>query len=396
MTFKTIQDAFNYWNGHTVEEIEQRAAEIRKNIETNADVDMVAANVEIAGLAQAKANAGEKRSNNFNPITGGNMAGSAQAPAGDVFASAEYRSAYFKNLIGQEMTAAEKAAIDKAAGERRSDVFNTVSNSAAVLPTQTLNEIVKKAGTIGGVIGHCRAFNLPSKIAVPVMGATSAAAWHVEGAKVDSEKVEPVAVTFNAYEILRVFSMSTAVERTSISAFENYLIDELGASVMATIENALINGTGSGQGTGILTQAGTIPATYTKTGAKWQDIVNIAKSLKRGYANGAIWAMSANTLYTQIYGMIDGNERPMFIEDTQGDTVGRILGHEVVIDDNIPDDTIIYGNFRYMGYNMPGGIAVEKSTQSSFKNGLIDYRAITVADCKPIIAEAFVVATKAA
>lgn len=39
----------------------------------------------------------------------------------------------------------------------------------------------------------------------------------------------------------------------SVSAFEGYMTQELNASVMECIANALVNGTGSGQGTGLLT-----------------------------------------------------------------------------------------------------------------------------------------------
>ena len=88
--------------------------------------------------------------------------------------------------------------------------------------------------------------------------------------------------------------------------------------------------------------------------------------------------------------MQDGNKRPVFVQDTQTDKVGKILGFEVVIDDYIADDTIYFGNFNYMGYNMVDGIAVEASTQSSFKSGRIDYRGMCIADCKPIVKEAFV------
>ena len=49
-----------------------------------------------------------------------------------------------------------------------------------------------------------------------------------------------------------------------------------------------------------------------------------------------------------------------------------------------------------MGYNIPEGIMVEVSRESSFKSGLIDYRAMAVADCKPIVAEAFVKLTRSA
>ena len=46
-------------------------------------------------------------------------------------------------------------------------------------------------------------------------------------------------------------------------------------------------------------------------------------------------------------------------------------------------------------HNLPEGIAIEASTQSSFKSGRIDYRAMAIADCKPIVSEAFVKLSKA-
>ena len=83
------------------------------------------------------------------------------------------------------------------------------------------------------------------------------------------------------------------------------------------------------------------------------------------------------------------------MQDLQSEKIGKILGFEVIIDDNLADDVILFGNFNYMGYNLPEGIMVEVSTQSSFKSGRIDYRAMAIADCKPIVTEAFVKLYKA-
>lgn len=116
--------------------------------------------------------------------------------------------------------------------------------------------------------------------------------------------------------------------------------------------------------------------------------------LKRGYSNGAVWAMDNATLYNQFYGMVDANKRPIFIADPKGENIGKLLGFSVVVDDYIPADTVLFGNFQYMGYNLAEGIALEVSRESSFKSGLIDYRAMAIADCKPIVKEAFVKLSK--
>lgn len=398
MKFKTIQEAFNYWNTRTVAEIEQRAAAIKDLIEKDANADVESLNIEISGLQQAKANIQEKEKGfgnqrGFNPITGMSFEsrGSEEALTGDVYASTEYRSAFFKSLLGQNLTAVEQAAFTRAQGENRAAGFNSTTNSAAIIPTQTLNEVVKKARTMGGLMSACRSFNMPAKIAIPVGTPTEKAAWHTEGAAVEGEQLIPTTVTFAGYEIIKVFSISVAARKMSIQAFESYLTDELAACVMETIADSLVNGTGVGQGTGLLNTEGVTGTTYTAAGATYKDIVSVIPKLKRGYANGAKWAMSNATLYSQIYGLVDTNNRPVFIADPKAEQVGKILGFEVVVDDNIPEGTMIFGNFQYMGYNMPEGIAVEKSTESSFKSGLIDYRAMAIADTKCIVPEAFVV-----
>ena len=100
--------------------------------------------------------------------------------------------------------------------------------------------------------------------------------------------------------------------------------------------------------------------------------------------------MNNATLYKSVYGLVDANGRPIFIQDPKNEAIGYILGKEVVIDDNIADGDIYLGNFDYMGYNIPQGILIEVSRESSFKSGLIDYRALAIADTKPLVAEAFI------
>ncbi|MOA57495.1 hypothetical protein D3C78_1816880 [compost metagenome] len=56
---------------------------------------------------------------------------------------------------------------------------------------------------------------------------------------------------------------------------------------------------------------------------------------------------------------------------------------------------ILLGNFNYMGYNIPQGIMIETSRESSFKSGLIDYRALAIADTKPLVTESFIKLTRA-
>lgn len=410
MKFKTIAEAFNHYRTSTLEEIERRAAEIKNIISTEASADVDALNIELDGLAQAKENVQSRsgqsgqQGGGFNPIAGAGMTferrASYDATEGDVLNSAEYRSAFMKNLLGRKLNRFEEAAYNRAMKEQRADTYATSTSAAAVLPTQTLNEVISKARTMGGIMSVCRSFNVPSKISIPVGTPLDAASWHTEGAAVDSVAPTVANITFDGYEIMKVLSISVKVQTMSIAAFESYLVEELTNCVMACIANALVNGTGSAQGTGVLSgitwTANTNSFTFSKTaGLTYADVVKTVAALKRGYANGACWAMNNATLYSLFYGMVDGNSRPIFIADPKAENIGKILGFPVVVDDYIADETIIFGNFNYMGYNLPEGITVEASRESSFKSGRVDYRAMAVADCKPIVPEAFVKLTRA-
>nr|DAO23896.1 MAG TPA: major capsid protein [Caudoviricetes sp.] len=402
MNFKTVAEAFNYWNGKTVKEIETRAQEIKGTIETDPNVDIKSLNIELTGLAQAKENVQEKENQadpearSFNPITKANFeTGSYEATQGDVYASKEYRSAFYKSLMGKELNAVEKQTLNRAIEmEKRADAYTTSGNTPVVIPTTTLNEIISKARAEGGVIGIARAFNMPTKIAIPVATPSSKASWNTEGQAVDSEKPTIAQVTFDAYEIIKVFSISAKVRTMSIDAFEAYLVDELQRCVFETIADSLINGTGTNQGTGLehgvtWDTSNSVTATKAK-GITFKDVVATVAKLKRGYGRGAKWVLNNATLYNAFYGMVDDNGKPIFIADPKDDTVGRILGFDVVVDDYVADNVCYFGNFNYLGYNLANGIAVESSTQSSFKSGKVDYRGMAIADTQVIVPEAFI------
>lgn len=401
MKFKNIAEAFNFWNGKPIAEIEKRAQEVKGIIQTDPNCDIQSLNIELTGLAQAKANAQDKEAQaepearSLNPVTGATFkdGASAEAVKGDVYASAEYRSAFYKSLMGKELTAVERGALERAYDlERRSDAYTTSGNTPVIVPTQTLNEVVTKARKMGGLMAECRAFNVPAKIAVPVATPASKAVWNTEGADVETDKPTIAQVTFDGNEIIKVFSISAKVKTMSIDAFESYLTDELTNCVMECLADGLVNGTGAGQGTGLEKGITWTEGTnlVTTTALTFQNITTVISKLKRGYSKGAKFAMNNATLYNAVYGLMDGSKRPVFVQNAQDDSVGKILGFEVVVDDNIADNEIFFGNFNYMGYNMPNGIAVESSTQSSFKSGKVDYRGMAIADCKPIVDEAFI------
>lgn len=387
---------YNKYLNFTKEEIDNRVIELR-NLIINTDIEdkIPELNNELNAIVEVlenKYNIKERsyKMENYKPQI-------EVKESEDVLSTKEYRNAFYKTVLGKELSDIEKESFNKAKLEKRTDVFGTLTNNAAVIPTNTLNEIISKARTEGGILDSCRSFNVPCNLAVPVATPSSNASWHTEGANVDRANVSTAKVSFSAYEILKVFSISAANNTFSIEGFESYLVDELNKCVMGTLESALVSGTGSSQGKGF----GAI--TYTATGNSINNIkytnnstptyanfLSTAALLKHGYAKNAKWAMNYKTLLTHCYGLVDTDGKPLLITDLQTQPINYILGKPVVIDDNISDNDIYFGDFSYMGYNLPSGIVLEVSRDSGFTSGLIDYRALAIADCKPIVEEAFV------
>ena len=150
MKFTTVAEAFNYYRNFSLEGIETRAAQIKGTIDNDPNADVMSMNIEIEGLNQAKQNIKEKQPvtqpgatedetpvqrSQFNPITSMNFNPNVEVPKGDIFASNEYRSAFYKNMLGQKLTDVEertyKRAMEIVDTEKRADAFSTTTSAVS-------------------------------------------------------------------------------------------------------------------------------------------------------------------------------------------------------------------------------------------------------------------------
>jgi HK97 family phage major capsid protein/HK97 family phage prohead protease len=328
----------------------------------------------------------------FNPIESAVFDAAKGAGIADTHAAPEYRSAFYKSLLGQTLSEAETRAMSAARAEKRADAFNTLTSSAAVVPTNTLNQIIAGPHPQGGLWNEVRHFSVPANLAVPVGTPIDPAAWHIEGAAVDRKDVTTHNVMFHAYELIKVLSMSAAAKRMTITAFESYITSELAHSITDAINAAIVSGTGTGQPQGLMTGI-TWDASNSLTNAAASIIDGILKTIAKlpaGYSSNAKFAMNNATLFSSIYPAKTTDGALVLIPDAQNGRVRRLFGFEIVVDDHLPASTILFGNFKYYGVNIPEGVAIETSRESGFANGLIDFRALTIADGKPIVPEAFI------
>jgi HK97 family phage major capsid protein len=390
----TVAEFFNKHKNRTEAEIKARKLAIRNELRTNNDANVEEIEREITALEEVEAHLAEKRgsSKGFNPLQ--NIG--AESRDESVYSLTEYRRAFFKNLKGLDLTDEERRVFNQGRAEYRASTFGTASNMAAVIPTQTLNQIISKARAQLGAIGISRSFAIPSNLSVPVATPSGLTQFggHSEGSAVDTDTPSIANVLFKPNETVKIFSLSRNVEATTIDALEAYLVDELTSVMMNSLDNALINGAGSTAGTGLasITWTAANSATYAKGGVpKFTDLTGIAALLKAGYGANAKWMMSNQTLFSMVWGMTNTvSGQPIFVNNPQTEGIGYLLGRPVILDDYAGFGNFYFGNFDFLAYNLPLSISIEKSLESSFKQNLIDYKAVMIGDVQVITGDAFV------
>jgi HK97 family phage major capsid protein len=378
-------------------EIETRKLEIRSLLESDGDIDMEAIDTELRTLETEKTEI-EKRQALAQQINIGEVTatpiikpqveerGVDKMTREEVLASAEYRTAFFKNLQGKGLTEVEQRALTSASG-----------SAGGAIPTQTLNQIIDKLRQTTALYDRITVSFVPGNLSLVVANAKNAASWKVEGANGVPADDTVSTVLLAGYEIIKLVEISANVMASSIDAFESYISGEIGRQFSIAFENAIVNGDGTGEPTGILAGiawgAGNTSDYATALG--YDDIVDGLALLPTAYHNNAIFVMNRKSLFGGLRKIKASDGQPIFTYNPQDRAAMAILGYPVVLNDYVPDDTILLGDFSYYYMNFSQAPTIESSREAGFASGKTVFRGLAVADGKPALAEAFVKIAKA-
>ncbi len=292
--------------------------------------------------------------------------------------SAEVRSLQRFVAVGANgMTAEERSGLN-------------ISGAAAVLPTEIYNELITNE-KYSDLLKRAKVFNEggAGKLYIPVASDT-AASWHTELAGGTDTAPTLTKIELGGYELMRLMSMSAAVESMTEVGFKQSMLQLLGSEVVETLEYSFVNGTGSGQPKGLAnltwTTSGSgknaIVTEETSTSGVYRDISfkDIAEALSmlpQKYARGAILLMNASVAYNTIAAADDSNGQPIF---NMGEAAETVLGHEIVISEHVPANTIFVVDPAelYVRFSMP--LQIESDRSSGFTSATTNMRALCVVD----------------
>lgn len=334
-----------------IEEIEARLAEISAELD-NDSADIDALETEVRNLKAEKSQimeAAEKRNKLKNEVASGTTGSVVRSFAAKnaeerIYGpdSREYRNAFLKDLLGQEMTKEERAAF-----------VHTTANTSAVLPTTMLNTIWDLVSQRHAIMGDITIYRTGTILEVVkhtaiVQGAAKTVA---ENTANDDEQNTFVKVTLSGKDFSKHVDISYAMERMSIDALERYLIDEISASLGDALADDVIAQIGTDM------TGGNKVNSAANNALTFKELATLFGKLKR-VGTVSVYATRA-TIYNYLVGMVDTTGRPIFQPSAQAGQEGVILGAQIKVEDSVADNVILIGDARRVVYNMVQDIMIE-------------------------------------
>ena len=248
----------------------------------------------------------------------------------------EYRNAFMEYVLrGTPIPA-----------ELRADANTTTGDAGSVIPTHLVNQIVEKFDNVGMILPLITKTSYKAGVEIPTSSVKPVATWVSEGAGSDRQKKSTGKVTFSYFKLRCEISMSMEVGTMALSAFEAKFVENVAKAMIYAIEDAIVNGTGSGQPKGILAETG---VTVTG-GATYAKLCEAEGNVAEEYEAGAKWCMKKKT-FMGFVGMVDEQGQPIARVNygIGGKPEYTLLGRDVVVAPYVPDNkAFIYAFADYI------------------------------------------------
>jgi len=366
-------------------EIDERKLEIRQLLESDVETDLDEVEKELCELEAEAKELRSKKEIAEKIQTGEAEVRKIEEPEvetmDNITATKEYRSAFFKRLLGKPLTEIEERA------------YTSADQSAyAVIPVETANMIFEKMKKVAPMLNQITLLRVAGNVKFAIEGTRNVAAIHTENAAITPATDTLTYVTLAGYEYAKVIRISKTVATMAIDAFETWLVNMLAEDIARAIEDDIINGTDSNEPKGVEKANTWTTGTLISVAASaldFDDIMDLIALLPNGYMSNAKFLCNSRMFYGTLAKIKDAEGSPIYVRDMESGVGFRIMGFPVILSDYVANNTAYFGDFSKVIGNLSQDIMVESSTQSGFLANAIDFRGTAIFDCDIAVPEAF-------
>ena len=175
-------------------------------------------------------------------LTSGEITGAQVRKAEDIFATKEYENA-FKDYVQKGTPIPDRF--------KNTAAKSTTTDLSAVIPTTLAREIIKEMKSYGNLYAKVRKTNVPGGVEYPILTLKPTAVWVGEGASDDQKVQANTKVSFSYYGLECKIAETLLASIVMLDEFNDEFVRLAVEAIVAALDKAIVNGTGSGQPLGV-------------------------------------------------------------------------------------------------------------------------------------------------
>ena len=314
----------------------------------------------------------------------------------------EYRSAWAKDMMGQNLSNEERELFNKVNDEYR-EFTHTTSNTQVLIPKTVAAGIWRRAEEQYPLWADVRKMRVTGTLSMLRSDGNAVdARWYTEDQKVDTDKLGFGTMELTGCELAKAIQVTWKLKKMALPEFEAYIIREIGDRMGISLSTAVYTGRGkpgSGQTfkpepygikTRLAAESGT-PQVKTYAGdISYRDLTGVMSGIHSSYVNGAVIYANNSTIWNQLANIVDEMGRPLFVADVQAGGVGRIFGKTIKPDAGMPDGEIMLANVD-AGYIANINEDITMYREEHVRERLTDYMGYAIVDGDVVDSKAFVI-----
>lgn len=280
----------------------------------------------------------EPQARSFNPIATYSLGNNQQIKRNqeeDIYSTVEYRMA-FMNYVTKGTPIPEEFRMQL--DESRSNELTVVGDVAAVIPTNLLNKVIEDITVEGKILARVTQTSYKGGVEIPISEINPVATWlNDEKDLSDEQKGKMEAkVTFSYHVLEAKVALGLLTATVSLPIFEATIVKQLKKAMLRSIEESIVEGSGSGKPLGFtkltLPEDQVIEFTEDTIGTvkQWAEA---EAAIPEAHEDAVIYLMSKKTWEKYLNGMTDASGQKIGLGKINEKGQKIINGREVLVTD---------------------------------------------------------------
>lgn len=235
-------------------------------------------------------------------------------------------------------------------------------DNGAVIPQTIANRIIDTVKQVAPIYALTTKFNVKGKLQFPVAKNAITTGYQTEFTDIASTAVGFDNVELDGYLIGALSKVSVSLINNAQFDIVGYVVNKIAQSIAEFLEKELIVGATNIKG---ITDASYEDKgvkkveTATKGALTADDLIDTQAALKMNVQDGCQWLMN-QAMLTKVRKLKDNNGQYILNPDLRAGFGFELLGKPVMISDEMPADTVVYGNWSAMYVNIQEDINIRQ------------------------------------